>query len=376
MPDFRRGAAAIAESQAKAKSGGGSFRPFTPSLFWKDDGDEKYLLFLNQLDDIPTVDMIGYIPVERKKGDGETFTYFEQVIARTSDVIGEDSDPMVDDWDGNPKDTCVAVAVELEPSFETVKGRKRPVGFEVKTNTYERRVRDDEGELTDETEEVTTPVLGFVTQSPHNFFNVVTSFDANDAPIDQCAVKITRVGSKTDTTYTIQGYPEQEVDLGGLLDYVDGISYLGDDLDDVIEQIDGLEDGDAALLVGTVLLDKRLDELCDRDRYDELYKGLKKTLDPWKNKGKGGKGKASARKDRPARRSQRRTQVENDAADAAEETQGQGGDRSEEPEETPEPKAKPARKRAAPKADSGDAKASKLDELRARQAARKAKVAA
>ncbi len=33
-PDFRRGAEAIEKAQEKAK-GGGSYRPFAPSIFWQ-----------------------------------------------------------------------------------------------------------------------------------------------------------------------------------------------------------------------------------------------------------------------------------------------------------------------------------------------------
>jgi hypothetical protein len=392
MPDFRRGADAIAKAQEKAKSGG-TFRPFTPSLFWKDDGDEKYLLFLNPLADIPTVEMISFIPVVQKKGDGTKYTSYEQVIARTDSAIGEDEDPMVSEWDGKPRETCVAVAVELEPTFEEVvkgdKTYKRPTGFEVKTTTFERRIRDDDGELTDDTEEVEAPAVGFITQSPTNFFNVVTSFDSNTAPIEDTAVRITRVGKDTSTVYSIDGFEDLEIDLAGLVDCVDGISYLSEDeRDALLDKIENTDDAEAGQIIGAVLLDKRLEELIDKERYDELYDGIDSTLDKFGGGKKKGKKSGGSRRERPARRSQRRSRSE---------------EPSDEPEaDTPEaeveaqPEEKPARQRRSrskPKDDApaeseadekparrgkqADPKAlNKLDELRQRQANRKAATAA
>ena len=306
MPDFRRGAAAIAEAQKKAKQGGN--RSFTPEFYWK-DGDERYVLILNEMDEITTVDMISFIPVQGKKANGETYERFDRVIARTSPVIGETVDPMERDWDGKPRETSIAVAVELEPTFEEVRGRKRPTGFAIKTREFERRIRDDEGDLTDEYEDVVAPEIGFIHGSPHNFFNVITSYDANEAPIDETPVKILRVGSSTSTAYTVTGYPELEVDLSVLVDNLEGISYLSSELDEVLEAIDANEDIDdkgIARIVGTVLLDKHLLELVDKDRYDRLYNGITKTLDPWSGDNKKG-GKKSSKKG-STRRSQRRSE--------------------------------------------------------------------
>lgn len=372
MPDFRRGADAIAEAQAKAKANAGNFKPFTPTLFVTEGTDNaRYFQFLNEMVDIPTVDMITYIPQEGKKANGDKFTYYESVIARTDPAIGEDVDPMEKEWDANPRETCVAVAVELEPVFETVKGRQRPRGFEVKTTTFERRVRDDEGELTDESEEVEAPVVGFVQQSPHNFFNLVSSYDSGTAPIEDTPVKITRVDSKT---YQVEGYPDQEVDLTPLVDLVGELSYLGDDRDELLEALDEIEDDhEAALAIGAFLLDKRLEELADAERYDQLLQGI---TEPFKF---GKKGKNSSKKsdkpkrERPSRRSQRRSADPEPEAEA---------------EETPEPEAEPeeekpkrrARRAPAAKKESTREKASgeaheKLERLRQR-GTRKATAAA
>jgi hypothetical protein len=320
MPDFRRGTAALVEAQeaAKAAREGRSFTPFAPYINWENDGEERYLLFLNQWEDMPQVDYIGFIPQTGEKGDGSSFTYYESVIARTDPGVGEDTDPMVQNWDAKPRRSHIAVAVELEPTFEMVerggKTRKRPTGFEVKTRTFSRRVRDEKGELTDDREEVTAPEVGFVTQSPSNFFNVVASYDGNEAPIHETAVKITRVGGKgsNSTTYRIDGYPEQDIDLTNLLDNVEFISYLGDDRDEAVAKVEAIEDDlEAALAVGNLLLDKRLVELTDKERYDRIYATISASLDRFGGSKKNGGGESKAKP--AARRSARRARPEADA---------------------------------------------------------------
>lgn len=316
MPEFRKGAEAIAKAQENAKSGGGNFQAFTPEFFWKDK-DEKYLLFLNPLSEIVTADLISFIPVTGKKANGEKYTRFERVIARTDAVIDESHDEMVDKWDGKARETCVAVAVELEPTYEEVKGRKRPTGFAVKTREFDRRIRDEDDELTDEYETVEAPELGIVHASPHNFFNVVTAYDNNDAPIEETPLKITRVGGDTSTVYTVSGYPElADIDLAPLVENIENFNYLYSEMDDVLKGIEGLEDHEAVAFIGEILLAKRLDELVDRERYEKLLDGIDESLDRF---GGGGKDKAkkTSKSERPARRSQRRSAPKADAEESA-----------------------------------------------------------
>lgn len=393
MPDFRRGAAAIAEAQAN-RGGGGEFTPFTPSIFWtnpsKDkENAERFVLFLNELNDIPTVSAITYVPQKRTKSNGDDFTTYETVIARTDEVIGERTDPMEEEWGAQPRDTCIAVAVELEPEFEDRNGRKRPKGFRVKTTEFDRRIRNDKGELTDETETVEAPVIGFVQQSPHNFFNLITSFDSDTAPIEDTALKIKRIDSKT---YTVEGFEDQPVDLTDLIETIDNLSYLGDDVDELVEAVDATEDDrEAGLVIGTLLLDKYLEELCDSERYDALFEGI---TEPFRfgKKDKGKKdGEKKSRRERPARRSQRRSQQEDPEpetqdepeAEAAPEPEEKPARRSrrkaepqaEEPQESPEEPAEEQEKPARRSRGNSDA-AAKLEGLRERAAARRAQAAA
>ena len=356
-PNFRKGAEAVAQSTERSARSGG-FRTYAPSIYWNEDQEQRYLLFLNPMDEIVTAALIRYIPQEYtypdSDGDEVTKEYFEEVIARTDESIGESVDPMVRDWDGAAKPHGIAVAVELEPVIEEDNGRNRVRGFGVKTVTFNRRIRDEDGDLTDETEEVTAPVVGIITQSNYNFYNVVTSFDANDAPIEQCPVKITRVGKDAGTTYSIQGYPDLDVDLTEFVDNIEGISYLNDEMDEVLTELVTLETNEeVALFIGESILAKRLDELVDEDRYNKIYDTIDESLDRFGNKGKK-KGKTKATK-KPARRSQKRT------ADA-EET----GETEEKPKPKRAPRAKPATKQEDPDA------VSKLAQLREKQKARAA----
>lgn len=342
MSDLKRGKAAI---EAAAEHTSGNYRAYLRSLYWKDDKEEHYVLLLNEVDEIPTVDMLGYIPV--KMGDHEVY---QEVIAKTNDPTpGESSDPLVDDWDAQVRKTSVAIAVELEPQIEVVKGRKKPVGFEVKTEEYSRYKRNDKGEATDEEEEVTAPVLGYIAQSPTNFFNLIANYDDNEAPVVETPLKITRLRKDKDTTYTVIGYDDLPVDLSNLVEYLDGVSYLRDDIDDINKSIDDLTDEEAGRLIGQILLDKRLEELLDEERYQELLDSVVKegkSLDKFGNK-KGRKGKS----DRPKRTSSRRSSKTEDAGDEPD-------DGSTDPGNTEPVEEKPKRSRSRTSSRSSAAKAS------------------
>lgn len=326
MPDFRRGAEAIDKAQEKT----GSFEGFTPNIFWSDPAKDKensvrYIMFLNPIDVIPLITAIGFVPVGTgKKRDSTEFTRFDSVIARTDPSVGEKVDPMVRDWGAKPQEQNVAVAVELEPDLEEQSnGRVKPVGFRVKTNTFNRKVRDEKGEATDETEEVTAPVVGFVQQSPHNFFNLVRAFDADTAPIESSPVRITRVDS---TTYKLDGYEDVPVDLGDLFEFIEDAGYLSDEGKQAVEKVLALDPDDAsdtevATAIGEAYLDQRLVQLHDSERYDKLYAGI---TEPFRQFGGGGSNSKSSkaqsnRAERPRRGSQRRgTPTTDEAAEAHE----------------------------------------------------------
>lgn len=359
--DFRRGAEAIKASAeaAKQRGTGGNFRPFAPSIFWRDTDEDRarYLLILNTPDEFPTVNTIGFIPVEDSKV-GET------VIARNDPAIGEDSDPMLDAFEGAKlTESNILAAVELDPVIETVNGRPRPRGFEVKTKEFSRRVRDEDGELTEETEDVVAPAVGLIMQRPSNFGSLLVAFDESEAPINETPVKISRTGSGNSMSFNIQGYFDQEVDLTNLIDFVDGITYLNDEMDELVEEIDGLEPLEAAHVIGNFLLDKRLEELADPDRYMELFEGI----DDWPDKFGTKSEKKTKKTTRAAKPSQRRKKTEPEVEEEAS------------VEEKPAKKTRATRTSRAKKTEEAPAEEtsttgtkSKLDELRARAQKNKA----
>src|SRR5947208_2775590 len=119
MANYQTGRAAIeaaAEEAQRRREGGGDFRPLVPKIFWgtSEAGEEKYILFLNPVEDFARIpDAITHIPQTREKADGTEFTYFEEVIPRNSEIqeSPDASDPMIEQWDAQPKDQMLAVAV-------------------------------------------------------------------------------------------------------------------------------------------------------------------------------------------------------------------------------------------------------------------------
>jgi len=324
MPNFRRGATAIEEA-ATAK-GGGDFRPFVPEIMWKDDKEEKSVLFLTPVDEIPTILYHDWIPVGKgEKANGDTYTKYEKFISRKDPAIGETYDDLEDRLNVKPKLRQIAVAVELEPltEEEEVRGRVREkvVGFQVATDTFTRKT--DNGEV-----EVTAPKVGLVVQAAQNFFGWLSSYDASKGPIEETPLQIVRRGKKTDTTYDFIPVEDRPVDLSGLLDNLDGISYLGnaEEVEKIASDLpeDELE---AALAVAAVLLDKRLEELADKERYDGLVKPIEHIEQKYAS---GGKAKSTTTKrERPARVARRaKPSVEAPAEDAP-------AAESEAPDETP-----------------------------------------
>ncbi len=254
-----------------------TFRPFLPQIYWKGSGDEKFILILNRLDDIMRVEFHPYL---------ETDNRGLSIIARTDPGIGERYDPIQQEWGYAPRLTDLMIAVELEPFFEsrTVNGRTRESvgGFTVITKTYERRVRNDDGELTDETEEFEIPAIGYIAQSPYNFGNQLNAYENNDNPIHLTPFKITQVGTQSTKQYNLQGYPDAEYDLSNLFALINNTSFVQnpEELDELLygdAEEHNIEDVEAAALtIGNYILDLKLAELSDPDIYDETLKAITK----------------------------------------------------------------------------------------------------
>ncbi len=372
MPgEIARGREAIHAAQEAAKSGG-NFSPYLKSIYWGDDKEEHYVLFLNEVDEMPSFDMVQFL--EDENG------HYQEVVAKTDQFFGERKDAFVEDWDATIVKRTLAIAVELEPVIEVVKGRKKPTGFEVKTTEYKRKVLDDDGEVTDEEEEVTAPVVGYVVQSPNNFFNHVENYDANEAPITEAAVKITRLGKDKHTSYALQGYDDQPIDLGNLIEYIDGVSYLRDEADDLLKQIAKSSDQEAAGIIGQALLDKKIEELLDEDRYDAILEHVAEvgeTLDRFGNKKKK-KGKSSEKGDRARnrvaeRRTTRRERVTEEETNEPDATPDETEVDETEVEEQPKAKRRTRSTKAAKTSGGNEAAGSRMSDLRSLAAEKQAK---
>jgi len=270
MPNYqpRRGLGAV--EQAASRKGGKKVRGFAPEIRWREDGEKKYILVLSSFEaedpnGVVVADLHEFIPVgTAEKANGETYTRYESFISRKDPISGsEEYDDLEDRLGNKPRTRCIGVALELEPEFEVIKGRKKPVGFTVKTDTFTRKTDDGD-------EEVTQPTIGLIIQSAFLVWSPLGSLDESQGPLSELPIEVTRRGKDVNSRYDFVHYPNMEVDLSGLFENLDGITYISDELQDVKGEIAEKADIEAAQLVGQILMDKRLHELSDKERYEEL----------------------------------------------------------------------------------------------------------
>lgn len=309
MPEFRRGSEAIQESAEPNKNANNKYRSYAPSIAWNKNSMEKYVLILTPIDEVVSLDLHTWIPVGETKRGGVTKMRYEDFLSRKDPSIGADYDRLQDDLDRDPLTRSIGVAVELEPTFEIVKGRQRPNGFTVKTREYTKRTEDGDEE------QVTTANIGLIVQSANLLWKSLDSLDKTQGPLEDLPVQIIREGMDKTTNYTVIPFPVP-VDLSGIVEHLDGLSYLRTHKDDIMAEIDSLDEGEdfdlrAAQVVARCLLDTRLTELADEQRYDELTSHIRYLPAPFS----GGQPKfgpmnetvtAEAAPKRPARKSQRK----------------------------------------------------------------------
>jgi hypothetical protein len=354
MPNFNKDAANRGNEVVERGTGGGNFRPFLSKIYWKEADDSRFILILNPLEEIVRLKFHPFVETDEGGRD---------IIARTDPGIGERVDPIEDSWGYTPRVTDLMIAVELEPIYETkiVNKRERQsvTGFGVVTRTIERRIRDEAGELTDDKEEVEIPIVGYITQSPFNFGNLLNAYENNENPIHLTPFKVTQVGAGSGKTYSFDGYPDATFDLTNLFEYIENISYVSDP-DELIDLIDGLEQEDAGVVIGQYLLDLKINELADPEYYDEIFKAITKPSRFQKET------KSDSKSARPKRSSQRATPVAKTVVSDDE------GDVDDAPDidDTPSVSNKPvARSRKPGESKSSPSSArTKLEELKALQA--------
>lgn len=294
------------EAQESQKNQGSNpFPTFVREIQWREDKEEKFIAFLNRADDIPTVELHSFVPVGTGTSKaGKPYTRYEQFIDRRDPAIGDDSDDLTDRLSHKAQLRTIGVAVELEPTYAQVNGRRRPTGFEVKTETYSRKTENGG------VEEVEAPCIGIITQSPNNFYGWVGSFNESTAPIEETPLQVVRQGKDANTQYNFVPYLDQPIDYGNLFESIDGVAYLRGELDDV--DMNG-EPVDVACSIGAVMLNKRLNELADGERYERLVTPIQEIEDRF---GGGNKVQASGRPAPQARASQRSAPVAEPTASA------------------------------------------------------------
>ena len=322
MPEFRRGSQAIQESAEPNKSNASKYRSYAPNIAWTKNSMEKYVLILTPIDEVVSLDLHTWIPVGEVKRGGVTKMRYEDFLSRKDPSIGDSYDRLQDELDREPLTRSIGVGVELEPTFEVVKGRQRPNGFTVKTREYTKRTEDGDEE------QVTTSNIGLIVQSSNLLWKSLDSLDKTQGPLEDLPLQIIREGMDKTTNYTVIPFPVP-VDLSGILDNLDGLSYLRAHKDAILAEVDSLDEGDdfslrASQVVARYLLDTRLEELADEDRYNELTSGIRYLPPPFS----GGQPKfapahesaSEATSKRPARKSQRQAAIEEPVAEVEAET--------------------------------------------------------
>ncbi len=314
MPAYtpRRGREVIEE--AAERKGGGDFKPFCPELRWSQDGDEKYVLVLTDLEEGVVEALVHeWIKVGTfENRNGETKPKYEWFLSRKDRGIGETHDEL-ERKGSQPKLRIMGVGVELEPVVEPGRGgRQTVVGFEVATSTYNRKGEDDE------TEEVTQPNIGVISQSSGNFWKPLSAFE-DQMPVNETAFQIKRQGKDASTSYAFIHFMGQDIDLSNLIEYIDGVTYLSQDEEEFNDLLGAIEaskdDQEAAEHIAEALLMARLNELADKERYDELTSDIDSIESKF---GKKKSGKPAEKKERPARRTRRAAQTEEPQAEAQE----------------------------------------------------------
>lgn len=293
----------MAEAQeSQSRSGVNPYPAFCPEIKWVDDREEKFIAFLNRPEEIPTVALHTFVPVGTATSKaGKEYTKYESFIDRTDPGIGEDKDDLTDRLGHRAQQRSIAVAVELEPTYVKVNNRNRPNGFQVKTETYTRKTEDGG------TEEVEAPVIGLVVQSPRNFFGWIGSFHESTAPIEETPLQVIRRGKDAGTAYDFTPFLDQKVDYTNLFHCIDGVNYLRGQLDEI--DLTG-EPQEVALALGNKMLEKRLEELADGERYERLVSPITEIEDRWGSSAAPAKPTAQAR---PSQREARNGNSSNQA---------------------------------------------------------------
>lgn len=187
----------------KASSGVGG--KFTPTIFWKEDGEEKILAFITPIEDMFTLNTH---TIKLAQG-------WRTFVCRKNEAFEDESEgkcELCDEYENKVAKKHFALAAELEPVVERVSGRKQISDLSVK--------------MIEGKEDKLYPRIGVVMQSAGNFYDYLKTYDAQRADITTLSFEIVRSGKGTNTGY--QFFPvdmrpdlaEYEEDFPSLVDYI------------------------------------------------------------------------------------------------------------------------------------------------------------
>jgi len=208
MPKFKSGSSLI--KQKSQGGGGGRSKPtdFTPFFSLK-DGEEAYIQFFTDIEDVPLVSLHRFVQVAWEKDDGDIGKGYRDFACRKMDAW-DDSDGncvICDELGHVPKENFAAIGVLLDPVFDSSASTKRIsdiASFEVRGNQY----------TTKDGTDLFYPEVVVVFQAAQNFWQQFASHNDQIGPITAHPWKIIREGADQSTIY--QGY---EVDKSDDVDY-------------------------------------------------------------------------------------------------------------------------------------------------------------
>jgi hypothetical protein len=210
MPKFKTGIDVI-----KQNNSGGS-KPARTSDFTKffalKDGEEEFLHFIEGIDAVASIDLHRYVKVAWRKDDGSIAEGYRDFACRKM-AAWEDGDNTCVICDGVghvPKSNIAAVAVLLEPNYNSASSTKRISdiqSFNIKGNEY----------TTKDGNTIFYPEYVVVFQAAVNFWNQFLSHENEIGPINANPWKIIRDGADQTTMYNAYEVDKAEaVDFSGV----------------------------------------------------------------------------------------------------------------------------------------------------------------
>lgn len=185
------------EAMKKAASSGGKKGGYVPNLRWKEDQEKHYVLFLQSVEEIPTVLYHKMMDCGVNEKTGKTLwrdfiSQRDPEIAKLNGLSPADAYDPLDDRGYRPTSRSIAVVCEMEP---VLVGGKID-SFVPMTRTFERNVEGGGKE------EVTEPAVSLVIEAPGVFFSPVTAYADEVGPIEDQVFLVRREGKDQNTKYS------------------------------------------------------------------------------------------------------------------------------------------------------------------------------